>query len=273
MKDLYSFHANEEDLEEFYKIAEKAYEKIWARLGIGEITVKTYASGGAFSKYSHEYQTFSEVGEDTIYYCPKCNIALNSEIIEDQKNACPECGNSELEEKKAIEVGNIFKLKTKFSEAFKFKFTDKDGQQKPVIMGCYGIGPSRLMGTLVEINNDANGIMWPKEIAPFQIHIVLLKDKDDEVNENIKKEAEKLYQDLTAAGFEVLLDDRENSSNGEKLKDSDLIGIPMRLLLSSKTLQADSIELKLRTAENSELLEINSELLENLKEKLENYGI
>jgi len=273
MKDLYSFHTSEEDLEVYYKKAEKAYEKIWFRLGIGDITVKTYASGGAFSKYSHEYQTFSEVGEDTIYYCPKCNIALNSEIIEEQNNACPECGESNLEEKKAIEVGNIFKLKTKFTDAFKFKFTNQEGEQKPVIMGCYGIGPSRLMGTLVEIFNDNNGIIWPKEIAPFQVHIVILKDKDETINEKIQSKANKLYEDLNTAGFEVLLDDRLNTSNGEKLKDSDLLGLPMRLLLSAKTLQAESIELKLRTDDNSELLEINDELLKNLKEKLENYGI
>ena len=274
MKDLYSFHASEEDLNKYYEKAEKAYDKIWDRLNIGDITVKTYASGGAFSKYSHEYQTFSKVGEDTVYYCSKCNIAVNDEIIKDQNNACPECGNNKLEERKAIEVGNIFKLKTKFTDDFKFKFTDKDGQQKKVIMGCYGIGPSRLMGTLVEIFNDDNGIIWPKAIAPFAIHLVLLNDRDEETNAKIQEKGLELYKELNSAGWEVLLDDRKFASNGEKLKDSDLLGIPMRLVLSNKTLQSESIELKLRNEESAELLKLETaELLENLEKKYKNYGI
>lgn len=274
MKDLYSFHADEADLDVYYEKAEKAYEKIWARLGIGDITVKTYASGGAFSKYSHEYQTFSEVGEDTIYYCPKCNVAVNSEIIEEQGHACPECKNNKLEEKTAIEVGNIFKLKTKFSDAFKFKYADQNGEQQPVIMGCYGIGPSRLMGTLVEIFNDEAGILWPKNIAPFAIHLVLLNDRDETANATIQDNGLDLYNKLTAAGWEVLMDDRANASNGEKLKDSDLMGMPIRLVLSSKTLQSNSIELKLRNEDSAELVALDSaDLFEKLEEKYKNYGI
>jgi len=268
MKDLYSFHTDEEDLNQYYQKVEKAYNNIWQRLGIADITVKTYASGGAFSKYSHEYQTFSEVGEDTIYYCKNCNIAINSEIIEEQNHTCPECNNQDLEEKTAIEVGNIFKLKNKFTKAFNFKYANEDGEQKDVIMGCYGIGPSRLMGTLVETFNDKNGIIWPKNIAPFPIHLVLLSDRDEEINKEIKKQGLDLYEYLQNNGWEVLLDDRQNVSNGEKLKDSDLLGMPIRLLISKKTLQGNSIELKLRNKAEAEKLDLDNNKISAYLDKL-----
>lgn len=158
MKDLYSFHTDTQDLDVFYNKAIKSYNKIFTRLGLGKITFQTYATGGPFSKYSHEFQTVCDTGEDTIYVCPKCKIAINKEIIKEQ-NICPQCQNSQLEEKKAIEVGNIFKLGTKFSNAFKFEFTTKDGTRQPVIMGCYGMGPSRILGTIVEIFHDKDGII------------------------------------------------------------------------------------------------------------------
>lgn len=273
MKDMYSFHADEEDLDRYYAQVEKAYEKIWERLGIGHITVKTYASGGAFSKYSHEYQSFSPVGEDLIHYCPKCKVAINKEIIEDLDYACPECHNKELEERSAIEVGNIFKLMNKFTGAFNFNYTAADGSIKPVMMGCYGIGPSRLVGTLAEIYNDANGLIWPKSVAPFQVHLLSLNDKDGEIQTQIMDQAEKLYQELTAIGWEVLWDDRLVASNGEKFKDSDLFGIPLRLVIGKQSLQAQSVEVKLRNQEKGNLLPISDDLQEKLTEIYKNYAV
>jgi len=230
MKDMYSFHGDEADLDQYYAKVEKAYEKIWNRLGLGDKTLKTYASGGAFSKFSHEYQTLSENGEDIIFICEKCNVAVNKEIFGEQ-NACLQCGNKDLLEKKAIEVGNIFKLKTRFSESFQFTYVDKGQSKKSVYMGCYGIGISRLMGVLVELFNDGKAIYWPKEVAPFDIHLIGLNQEDDTVCGN----ASALYNKLRAEGKSVLFDDRVNISAGEKFADADLIGIPTRLIISKRT--------------------------------------
>ncbi len=257
MKDMYSFHASTDDLDGYYEKVKEAYFKVYERLGIGDRTVLTYASGGTFSQYSHEFQTFAEVGEDTIYFCKKCEVAVNKEIINDLKNACPECGNNELEERNSVEVGNIFKLGIKYSNPFGFVYTDKEGKATPVQMGCYGMGPSRLMGALVEVFNDAKGIIWPKSVAPFQIHLVVLG-----ADENVKKEAEKLYEKLTERGAEVLYDDREASA-GEKLADADLIGIPTRLLVSKKTLEQKSVEVKERS-ESEARLEKLSDILKKI---------
>jgi len=230
MKDMYSFHGDEADLDQYYAKVEKAYEKIWNRLGLGDKTLKTYASGGAFSKFSHEYQTLSENGEDIIFICKKCNVAVNKEIFGEQ-NACLQCGNKDLLEKKAIEVGNIFKLKTRFSESFQFTYVDRGQSKKSVYMGCYGIGISRLMGVLVELFNDGKAIYWPKEVAPFDIHLIGLNQEDDTVCGN----ASALYNKLRAEGKSVLFDDRVNISAGEKFADADLIGIPTRLIISKRT--------------------------------------
>ncbi len=239
MKDLYSFHTSEENLNEYYDKAIKAYFKIYERLGLGgNRTVLTYASGGVFSKYSHEFQTLCEVGEDTIFLCDKCNVGVNKEIIEEQ-NTCPDC-KGELVEKKSIEVGNIFKLMYRFTDAFKFNFTDADGNNKHIPMGCYGIGISRVMGTLVEVFNDDRGIIWPESVAPYKVHLLNLG-----ADEEVKNQAEKLYQQLLADKIEVLYDDREASA-GEKLADADLIGCPIRLVISKKTLEKKSVEVKKR---------------------------
>ena len=251
MKDLYSFHVGEEDLNKFYDLAKEAYFKIFDRVGIKNKTYLTFASGGDFSKYSHEFQTLSSAGEDTIYICDKCKVAVNKEIIDEVKNRCPECGNENLEEDKAIETGNIFKLKTKFTEAFNFKFLDKKGEENLVLMGCYGIGPSRLMGTIVELLNDENGIIWPESIAPYQVHLVSLGNDD-----NVIAEAEKIYDSLQKEKIEVLYDDR-NESAGVKFKDSDLIGIPLRIVVSKKTIEKRSIEIKKRDADGFELIGID----------------
>jgi len=251
MKDLYSFHTSEKDLDKFYDITKKAYFKIFDRVGIKDKTYLTYASGGDFSKYSHEFQTLSSAGEDTIYICDKCNIAINQEIIEGLNESCPECGNKDLKQEKAIETGNIFKLKTRFTEAFDFKFTNEKGEEEIVLMGCYGMGPSRLMGTIVELFNDKNGIIWPKSVAPYQVHLICLGNDD-----NIIAEAEKIYISLQKEKIEVLYDDR-NESAGVKFKDSDLIGIPLRIVVSKKTLEKNSVELKKRNEDGFELIEID----------------
>ena len=204
-------------MDKFYDQSKDAYFKIFNRVGIKDKTYLTFASGGDFSKYSHEFQTLTSAGEDMIYICDECKIAVNQEIIEDLKNSCPKCGNKNLKQEKAIETGNIFKLKTRFSEAFNFKFLDENGKEKIVLMGCYGMGPSRLMGTIVELLNDENGIIWPKSIAPYQVHLISI-GKD----EKVLSEAEKVYRSLQEDNIEVLYDDRKEAA-GVKFKDSDLM--------------------------------------------------
>lgn len=252
MKDLYSFHVDEEDLNRYYEIVKKAYFEIYKRIGLGDITVLTFASGGAFSQFSHEFQTISESGEDTIYLCKKCHVAINKEIIDIQKT-CPECGNDKLETVKAVEVGNIFKLRTKFSKAFNFCYSDQNGQEKIVEMGCYGFGPSRVMGTIAEIFNDSKGIVWPKSIAPYQVHLIGL----DLFDENIKTQAEKIYQDLLDKNIEVLFDDRVDTMAGAKFADADLIGNPIRLVISKRSLENGGVELKYRNKETSEIISLD----------------
>ena len=253
MKDLYSFHATQEDLDEYYEKAIGAYNNIFRRVGLGEKTYLTYASGGSFSKYSHEFQALTPAGEDIIYVCDDCKMAVNKEIIVDQ-NTCPKCGQKDLREERAVEAGNIFKLGTKYSEPFDLKYQDKDGEKKIVIMGCYGLGIGRLMGTIVEVCHDDKGIIWPENVAPFKVHLLSL-------NEN--ETAEKIYSDLVKQGIEVLYDDRELQA-GEKFADADLIGCPYRLIVSRKTLALDSVELKSRSSATSELVKL-ADLIAKLK--------
>lgn len=253
MKDLYSFHVDQADLDAYYDRAIQAYKNIFTRLGLGDKTYLTYASGGSFSKYSHEFQTLTEAGEDLIYACPHCKVAVNKEII-DEQNTCPECGEKKLIEKKAVEVGNIFKLVTKFSEAFNLQYQTAEGSKKPVIMGCYGIGLSRILGTIVEACHDEKGIIWPETVAPFKVHLLSL-------NEN--EEADKIYEALKNAGIEVLYDDRDLAA-GEKFVDADLIGCPYRLVISKKTLAQQSGEIKNRQTGQEEMVKI-SELVDKFR--------
>jgi prolyl-tRNA synthetase len=245
MKDLYSFHTSEEDLAAYYKVAAAAYKKIFERLGIPALYVE--ASGGTFSKYSHEFQVEITDGEDTVYVCEKCSLAVNKEIFDDNKT-CTDCGAKQYRETKASEVGNIFELKNKFSDSFNLTYTAEDGSQQPVLMGCYGIGPSRCMGVIVEQHHDDAGIIWPEAIAPFKVHLLSLG-----ADEAVKQSADQLYSDLQAAGVEVLYDDRDTSA-GEKFADSDLIGIPNRVVISSKTMAENSVELKPRASREATLV-------------------
>ncbi|MBU2539908.1 hypothetical protein KJ786_02005 [Patescibacteria group bacterium] len=275
MKDLYSFHTNQEDLDNYYDKVDKSYIKIFNECGIPAsgkkvVTFKTWASGGSFSNYSHEYQTLTESGEDTIHICQKCGAAINDEIKFEQKNClAPRCKSNDFKTAKAVEVGNIFKLGTKYSLPFDLKFRDKDGKEKPVIMGCYGIGLSRILGAIVEVNNDGKGIIWPKNVAPFLVHLIPVEN-----NKKVKDVSEKLYQNLSsfvktsdgqAKRIEVLYDDREGKSVGEKFSEADLIGIPYRIVVSERTLEKNSVELKERNVQKSQLIKINKilKLLDN----------
>ncbi|HEY9586367.1 MAG TPA: aminoacyl--tRNA ligase-related protein [Candidatus Paceibacterota bacterium] len=226
MKDLYSFTTSQEELDKFYEKAAGAYEKIFKRVGIGDVTYRTLASGGMFSKWSDEFQTITKTGEDTIYLDEKKGIAVNGDVYGPQ--TLDELGLKEkdLQKKKAIEVGNIFKLGTKYSQPLGLVYQDTDGVKKPVVMGSYGIGITRLMGAIVEVFADSKGLVWPKEIAPFQVHLILL--------EKGKSNADKLYKELTENGIEVLYDDRDLRA-GEKFADSDLLGIPARIIVSEKS--------------------------------------
>lgn len=236
MKDLYSFHIDEKDLDRFYEKVQRAYFNIFSKLDIKDVTYLVYASGGSFSKYSHEFQTVCETGEDKIYLCEKCKIGVNQEIIDEQK-ACPKCGNTELVIKKSIEVGNIFKLGTRFSDAFNFNYIDSDGKSKKIVMGCYGMGPTRIMGSIVELYHDELGISWPSSIAPYQIHLISLKQD---------KITDKVYNELTKKNIDVLYDDRSDISVGQKFVDADLLGMPKRIVISNKTIVNDEAEIKER---------------------------
>ncbi|OGZ65882.1 MAG: hypothetical protein A3C50_00800 [Candidatus Staskawiczbacteria bacterium RIFCSPHIGHO2_02_FULL_43_16] len=250
MKDLYSFHVNQADLDKYYEVAAKAYEKIFKEAGVGKITYRTLASGGSFSKYSDEFQMVTDIGEDLIYICKKCGIAINKEI-KAENPVCPKCQGGEFEEKKAVEVGNIFKLGTKFSTPFDLKFTDKDGHDKPVLMGCYGIGLGRLMGAIVEASHDDKGIIWPAAVAPFAVHLIHLG-----ADKKTKTSAQKLYKSLQENNIKVLWDDRENKTAGEKFGESDLLGIPYRIVISERTLATNSVEIKERGKEKAKLVKL-----------------
>lgn len=234
MKDLYSAHTTEEDLMEYYEKVKGAYSKIFTRLGFNFKIAK--ASGGVFTdKFTHEFQVLSDAGEDTIYWKEGDVEAVNEEVLEGKKE--------DFISAKSIEVGNIFPLGTWYAEKMGMTFTDSDGKRKPVWFGSYGIGPTRVMGTWVEVSHDDKGIIWSKEIAPFEVHLIGLNEKGKDVYEKLIKE-----------GVDVLFDDREIGA-GEKFSDSDLIGIPVRLVVSDKT--GDKIEFKERTSNNTELLDFD----------------
>lgn len=245
MKDLYSFSRNRDDHDRYYETVSQAYEKIFARLGLGDITYKTFASGGSFSKYSHEFQTISEVGEDIVYVHEDKRLAINEEVYNDEVLADVGVSKEELVEKKAVEVGNIFTLGTKFSEALDLKYTDEKGDEQLVFMGSYGIGPSRLMGLIAELFADEKGLVWPENIAPAKIYLVSIGDAQEK--------AQNLYENLQLAGAEVLWDDRDVRP-GEKFADADLMGLPWRVVISDKTIEQGKVELKARSSEETELL-------------------
>ena len=252
MKDLYSFHTSQEDLNRFYEIMKESYARIFK-----ECDFKAYitqASGGAFSKeHSHEFMVESNAGEDRVFVCEKCDFAQNVEVVQDETNLeCPSCAASLMKEIKAVEVGNIFKLGTKFSEAFGIHCSDEEGVRRPVVMGSYGIGLGRVMGTIAEVNSDEHGLVWPRSLAPYLVYVIPLVKKGDDA-EVILNVSYKIYGDLQAQGLEVLYDDREKSA-GEKFGDADILGIPYRMVISSKTLAEDCVEIKERKTGKIELV-------------------
>ena len=262
MKDLYSFHASKEDLEIYYQKVIAVYQKIFKRLSLHPKLVE--ASGGAFTKdYTHEFQVLAPVGEDTVIYCTQCDYAQNKEIaLVRGGHRCPKC-DADVLESPAIEVGNVFRLSTRYSEAFDLKFANSKGEKELVVMGSYGIGPTRALGTIVEVHNDERGIIWPKSVSPFAVHLLELKSEKASVN----KFAERVYKQLTKAGVEVLYDDRDVSA-GEKFADADLIGITWRAVVSEKSLASGgagrtNVELKKRDSKTAKLVSLE-ELLKKL---------
>lgn len=257
-KALYSFTQDEVEHNDFYEKMKVAYQNVFKRAGIGHMTYLTFASGGAFAKYSHEFQTVTSAGEDIIYVSEDKNIAVNKEVMQDEVMVSLDLEKDKLVEHRAIEVGNIFTLGTSKSEALDLYYTDKDGEKKPVFMGSYGIGLGRLMGTVVEVLSDDKGIVWPESIAPFTVHLLSLGEKDV-----VQKEAGKIYEELLKNNIEVLFDDRADISAGEKFADADLIGIPMRAVVSERSIKEGGIEIKKRTEEKGKIVSL-SELLKLL---------
>ena len=254
MKDLYSFHESEDDLWKYYGEVKEAYLRIFHRCGLEAIY--TIAAGGDFTvSNTHEFQVAAAVGEDTIFICEKCGYAENAEISNLKTgDACPKCGG-EMIEKKTIEVGNIFPLGTKYSKAFNLQFINEAGKKDYVVMGSYGIGLGRVMGAVVEVYHDDNGITWPESVAPFKIHLIAL--------EGAEKEADDVYEKilhgegLSAQAGEVLYDDRNDKTAGEKFADADLLGCPLRVVVSGKTLQEKGVEVKRRSEKETRLLAID----------------
>lgn len=257
MKDLYSFCQDRDSHDKFYEQITEAYHRVYERLGIGDITFKTFASGGSFSKYSHEFQTLSPVGEDTIYVNRAKRIAINKEVYNEQTMQDLGVMADELEELTAVEVGNIFTLGTRFSEAENLYFADEKGNRQPVFMGSYGIGPSRVMGLLAEHFADDKGLVWPENVAPFKVNLV-------PIDEESMALAEELYAELENAGIEVFFDDRRDVRAGEKFADSDLMGMPYRVVISRKLIDQGKFELVHRASGQVELLE-RQELLNKIK--------
>ena len=245
MKDLYSFHTSEEDLDRFYAEVEKAYLKIYERLGLGDDTYETFASGGIFSKYSHEFQTFLPVGEDDVYFNNDHSVVLNKEVLNPETLADLGVTEDELSSTTAAEVGNIFKLKFKYSEPLGLKFSDEQNTQQVVYMGCYGIGVSRVMGVIVEKYADDKGLVWPESVAPFKYHLI-------GIGESGTKRAEEFY---AAHEDSTLFDDRELRP-GEKFADAELMGMPYRVVISDKTLAEDSAEVTNRQTGETKLVKI-----------------
>lgn len=256
MKDLYSFSRTQEEHDAFYEKISDVYLRVYDRLGLGKSTYKTFASGGSFSKYSHEFQTISPVGEDTIYVHEGKKIAINEEVFDDEVLENLGISRDELVQKTAVEVGNIFTLGTKYSNALDLMFTDEDGIAKPVIMGSYGIGPSRLMGVIAEHFADDKGLVWPENVAPAKVYLVRIGDG------SVTEQADKLYDEFNGKNIDVIYDDRDVRP-GEKFADSELMGIPYRVTMSDRHLDNNQYEFTVRATGETTLL-THDELLDKL---------
>jgi len=258
-KALYSFSKDEAQHNEFYEKAKQAYTNIFDKVGIGHVTYMTFASGGSFSKFSHEFQTLTNAGEDTIYIDTDKKIAVNKEVYNDEVLESLSLDKNNLIEKTAVEVGNIFSLGTKFSEPFDLKYKDENGEDKLVVMGSYGIGLGRLMGTVVEVLSDEKGIVWPESIAPFSVHLLVLGNDESVINS-----ANEIYKKMSEKNIEVLFDDRTGVTAGEKFADADLIGLPIRVVVSSRSTENGGFEFKKRTEKEGKIVN-EAELFELIK--------
>ena len=247
MKDLYSFCKNREEHNEFYEKCAESYKKIFDRLGIGDCTFRTFASGGSFSKFSDEFQTICDAGEDIIYLDRERNIAVNEEVYTDDVLNDLGLDKNKLEKCKAAEVGNIFTLGYKYSDALDLCYNDEDGKRQKVFMGSYGIGPSRVMGVIAEKLSDDKGLVWPEEVAPYKYYLVGIGKEGE-------KKAAKLYD---KAPENIILDDRTNARTGEKFADAELMGIPYRVVVSDKTLADNKVEIKERKTGEIKLLTLD----------------
>jgi prolyl-tRNA synthetase len=248
MKDLYSYSLTEEDHQKFYDKVTQAYLNVFERVGLGASTYFTFASGGAFTQFSHEFQTICDAGEDIIYVDEARKIAINKEVLTEEVIEQLGLRRDDLVEKKAAEVGNIFSFGGAKSEQLGLYFSDKDGSQKPVILGSYGIGITRLMGVIVEAFSDEKGIVWPEAVAPAKVYLASLGN-----DEEVVRRTNELYEELQNAGVSVIFDDRE-ANPGEKLADADLIGLPYRIVVSKKTIEANTFEFKARNSEEVSML-------------------
>ncbi len=258
MKDLYSFARTDKEHQQFYDGVTKAYLKVFERLGIGDKTFVTFASGEPFTQFSHEFQTLTTAGEDTIYLDKKRKLAVNAEVMNTKVLGQLGLKQSDLVEHKAAEVGNIFSFGTTKSKQLGLTFTDEKGKEQLMVLGSYGIGITRLMGVIVECFADGKGMIWPGPVAPAEAHLIALGD-----DKKVHAAADKLYQELAVAGIEVLYDDRTIGA-GEKFADADLIGVPMRIVVSDKTLKVNSAELKARTELAGKLVKL-SQVTQSLK--------
>lgn len=245
MKDMYSCSVDEAQHEAFYQATIEAYNRVYDRLGIGEDTYMTFASGGAFTQFSHEFQTICDAGEDVVYLHREKNIAVNEEVMSDESLAELGIKREELEKVKTAEVGNIFNFGTQKSADTGFTFTNKEGVEQLVHLGSYGIGITRVMGVIVEKFSDEAGIIWPEAVAPFRVYLATIGD--------VTEQADELYADLQARGIEVLYDDRD-ARPGDKFADADLIGIPHRIVLSPRLVEQGSYEYKARTDTQAQVL-------------------
>lgn len=249
MKDMYSFSPDEMSHQAFYDRVKASYLKVFGLVGLGDDTYETFASGGAFTQFSHEFQTVTPNGEDTIYLDRAKKLAINKEVLTDETLSKAGLKKEGLEEVRASEVGNIFSFGTIKSEQLGLNFTDEQGRQKPIVLGSYGIGVTRLMGVIAEHFADDRGLVWPESVAPVRVYLARLGEDSP-----ITQAADELYSQLTDAGIGVLYDDRKDISPGEMFADADLLGIPYRLVISSKTQAQNSIELKKREADAIELV-------------------
>ncbi len=253
MKDLYSFSKTEEEFRDFYELCATAYKKIFDRVGLGELTYRTAAAGGSFTTgFTDEFQTISDAGEDIIYVDKEKGLAINKEVYNEENLKKVGLDGSKLEEVKSIEVGNIFPLGTKYAEAMGLTYLDDKGERNPVVMGSYGIGLGRLLGTVAEVLSDDRGLVWPESIAPFRVHLIRLQHEGES-----KKVADELYDVLVKKGIDVLYDEREKAGAGEKFADADLIGIPVRAVVSERSLKSGGIEVSLRTEESGSVQSVD----------------